>query len=155
MMIKILCCGNRYVCDDGLGCYIYQMLSMQKLSGDVSLFDIGLGGLSILDYFAGDDKVIIVDSVKLGKKPGLVYRLRRNDLCSNFGRMISLHDLSLMEVIEIGEILYPQKMPSEIIFFGIEVKTIDQYGTDLSPEVKQSVPVLLEQIIKEAGNIFL
>jgi hydrogenase maturation protease len=129
------------------------MLSRQKLPGDVSLFEVGLGGLAILDYFNGDDKVIIVDAVRLGKNPGFVYRLTESDLCSNLGGMISLHELSIVEVIKIGEILYPQKMPGEIIFFGIEAKVIDQYGTDLSPEVKQSVPVLIEQILKEVGKI--
>jgi hydrogenase maturation protease len=148
-MIKILCLGNQYACDDGLGWYIYQILSKEKLPKNVLLVNIGMAGLSVLEYFEADEKIIIVDSIKLGKKPGLIYRLTMDDICFNPGGMISLHDLSLKEVIKIGELLYPQNMPAEIIFFGIEAKTLNQYGTDLSPEVKQSIPGLLKQIIKE------
>ncbi|NUM33288.1 MAG: hydrogenase maturation protease [Candidatus Brocadiae bacterium] len=148
-MIKILCCGNQYASDDGVGHHIYQILSNIKLPEGIHLYYPGLAGLNLLDYFESNAIIIIVDAIRLGNPLGTIVRFTKENFPSLWQTGISLHSLGIIEAIKIGEILFPEKMPAQIVFFCIEGKQFEEYSTNLSTEVQEAIPSFIEQIMKE------
>ncbi len=66
---------------------------------------------------------IIIDAVQTGNEPpGTVYEFTEKELPPSDMFMLSLHDLNLVDTLNIGKIV--QKMPEEIIIIGIEVKRV-------------------------------
>jgi hydrogenase maturation protease len=146
--IKILGCGNTLVGDDGVGIRVIERLRKMKLPENVEVVDAGVGGLAILSWIEDADKVIIVDAVQTGNEPpGTVYEFTDKDLPPSNMFMLSLHDLNLVDTINVGRIV--QKMPGEIVIIGVEVKRVAEFTKELTPEVEAAVPEVLDLVLKE------
>ncbi len=61
--------------------------------------------------------------------------------------MLSLHDLNLVDTINIGRVV--QKMPEEIVIFGVEVKRIAEFSNEMSPEVEAAVKEVADLVMEE------
>jgi hydrogenase maturation protease len=148
-MIKIIGCGNILASDDGIGIEVIKKLKSKiKLSKDVEVIEAGLAGLNLLDYMSSEDKVIIVDAMVTKSKPGIIRKFTRDNLPPNETFPLSLHGLSIIDIIKFGETLYSTKLPSQIIIFGIEVKDISP-RVGLSREVSTVIPKVIDLILQE------
>jgi len=146
--IKILGCGNTLVGDDGVGIRIIERLRELKLPPNVEVIDAGVGGLAILSWIEDADKVIIVDAVQTGNEPpGTVYEFTDKELPPSNMFMLSLHDLNLVDTINVGRLV--QKMPGEIVIIGVEVKRVAEFTKELTPEVEAAIPEVLDLVLKE------
>ena len=74
-------------------------------------------GLSLLDYMANSDYVILIDAVAVGKKNNII-RLDKNQLLNNVERF-STHSLGVAEALAVGTQL--NAIPQDIDLIGIEV----------------------------------
>jgi hydrogenase maturation protease len=112
--------------------------SICELPPNVELIDAGVGGMAILSWIEDADKVIIIDSVQTNNEPpGTVYRFTDKELPPSDMFMLSLHDLNLVDTINIGRVV--QKMPDEIVIYGVEVKRVAEYTRELTPEVMREL----------------
>ncbi len=146
--IKLLGCGNTLRGDDGVGIRVIEKLQEMKLPGDVEIIDAGVGGMAILSWIEDADKVVIVDAVQTGNEPpGTVYMFTDKELPPSEMFMLSLHDLNLVDTINVGRVV--QKMPDEIVIIGVEVKRIAEFTKELTPEVEGAIPEVLDLVMKE------
>ncbi len=150
MKIKVLGCGNILSSDEGVGIHIIKRLRELKLPKNVEIIDAALGGIAILDLIKDAKKVIIADAVTtVDGEVGEVYRFEDKELLDRDTSTISFHNLNLVDIIKVGEIIQPEAMPDEIVVFGVEVESDGAFGMELSPRVRASVPIVVEMILAE------
>lgn len=152
--------GNILMGDEGVGVHIIQELqqnysSRVKTHSNTSRHSIEFidGGTSAIDVLlsVGDvDKLIIIDAVKKGGKPGDVYRIHSNFAGKTFGKLeknnTSMHDLGIIEALRISGAI--DQIPKEIILIGVEPKEIEP-KMELSAEVKKEIPKIMKVILSE------
>lgn len=147
-MILVIGCGNLLMGDDGFGIHVLEELEKSDLPENIKLIDIGTSSLDILHQLEGIDKVIIIDAVKSGNEPGVVYRLTEKDLLYPDLNFLSLHELKLEHTLSIGKKILGKKFPKEIIIFGVEVERIEG-RIELSPKLKKVLPKVVNLVFKE------
>lgn len=146
--VKVLGCGNVLVGDDGIGIRVIEKLRAMELPPDVEVIDAGVGGLAILNWIEDADRVIIIDAVQTGNEPpGTVYRFTDKELPPSNMFMLSLHDLNLVDTLNVGRLV--QKMPEEIVIIGVEVRRVAEFTKELTPEVEAAMPEVIDLVLKE------
>ncbi|HMK47366.1 MAG TPA: hydrogenase maturation protease [Methanocella sp.] len=149
--IKVLGIGNILVGDDGFGPRVLEELGKKQIPPNVELIDAGVGGMAILSWIEDADKIIIVDSVQTGNEPvGTVYRFTDKEMPPSDMFMLSLHDLNLIDTINIGRVV--QKMPAEIIIYGVEVIRLTEFTREMSPEVETAVTEVADLVMEEISK---
>jgi len=141
----ILGCGNLLLQDEGVGVHLIEYLKDKELPADVELLDGGTAGFSLVDFITQASKVVIVDAVKAGGRPGDIYCFGLEDFETEDSPKTSLHDITLKDVFAMAKKLGP--LP-KIRIIGIEPKSID-YGTELSAEISRLLPKIAELALKE------
>jgi len=145
--VAILGLGNILLKDEGFGVHVLKELEQQNLPENVELIDGGTASLDVLSALKDITKLIIVDSVTYGKEPGTTYCFRPDDLRAKaHSSTLSLHQMSVLE--SLSAVKKMGNLPEEIIVVGAEPKVID-WGLDLTPELKQKIPEVLNIIAKE------
>jgi hydrogenase maturation protease len=152
-VIKILGAGNYLMADDGVGIHILEKLERMNRS-DVELVNVGVGGLAILDYMEDADDVIIIDAVRGGGgEPGSIYKFTDKELPPANLFMMSLHDLSLVDTLRLGQEIQPELMPKNITIIGIEVERVEGICTDLSPRVEAAIDAVIQLVFAEIQRL--
>ncbi|HIH74213.1 MAG TPA: hydrogenase maturation protease [Methanosarcina sp.] len=154
--VRILGCGSPLMGNDGIGIRIIEALKKTELEGleGLDIADAGVCGLDLLNLLDGARKVIIVDAVLTGSRPGSVHRIKGRDLLegSEPHTLVSVHDLTITDVLRIGEQI--QSLP-EVIVIGIEIGEVaTEISTDISPEVLRSVDEAVKLIREEVSCTF-
>ncbi len=144
--VLVVCIGNELVADDGVGWAVYQELEKLVLPEGVRLVFLGLGGIDLLEALEGEDLLVVVDGVQLGKVPGTVHRW--DQLPYAPARPVSGHGIGVREALTIGTHLYPERIPQKTLLLGIEGRCFDRLGDGLSPEVAQAVPEVVRLIVQ-------
>ncbi len=152
-MSKILICGlgNKLKRDDGIGPCVVEELERQALPPDVSLIDFGTSGFRCALEIGGYDKVVFIDAIRAGKRPGRVHRivLEKEDLLdspslSSFA--VSLHESDLEKILATAALL--NNYPREVVVIGCEPKDIS-FGLDLSQEAKGAINKIIALVLEE------
>jgi len=153
MKTLVLGIGNPILGDDGVGVHVAQELAKQIKDDAITVEDASTGGLNLLDIIPGYDKVIIIDAIMTEEgEPGEIYRLRPEDFFKSVHLATSMHDANLPTVIEMGNKLIPEEMPSEIVIFAIEVEEIDKFTEEMTVKVKEAVPKVVDLVLGELGK---
>lgn len=140
--------GNPILCDDGVGNRVASELSKQLHRPDVTVIETSSAGLDFIDMLAGYDRAIIIDAIITARgKVGEIHRLPPSALNSTL-HSTSLHDISLGSAIEIGKRL-GNKMPEQIIIYGIEVQNVDTFSETCTAEVESAIPECIRKILRE------
>lgn len=145
--IVVIGVGNLLLKDEGIGIHVVQALQEIDLPPDVRLID---GGTSpdLIAYTRAGDKLIIVDAARAGGEPGMIYRFKPQDLAKEKAALTSAHEMGVVENLKLMSLTGNE--PKEIIIIGIEPKEID-FGTELTPELRQKVPQIVKVVLKEMG----
>lgn len=141
----IYCVGNIYRSDDAVGPIISENLRKQNLHG-VKLLEIDNDGLSIIQEWSNNDKVIIVDASFSNQPAGTIFRfdlLREQVPYSRFN--FSTHNLNFADTIKLAKQL--DNLPTELRLFAIEGKSFN-LGTEVTPEVIEASNVVSKEIIE-------
>jgi hydrogenase maturation protease len=143
--LAVIGVGNLLLKDEGIGVHITRALQQIDIPHGIKIID---GGTSPdLPYYLKDvDKLIIIDAVKAGDKPGTVYRFHPHDVNIESERVISVHELSLEQSLKIMSLMGSE--PKEVVIIGIEPKEID-WGIELSAELQQKIPEIVNIVLNE------
>ena len=140
--------GNILLTDEGLGVHILKELSKKKLPKEVELAEIGTAVFELVRFMDGKDKVIIVDAIVSDEAPGTIYKLTPKELkSSRKNQLASLHQFGICEAIETSA---QMGNTPEIVIFGVVPKDYQSIGTELTLELKKSIPKIIQEILKEA-----
>ncbi|WP_290901659.1 hydrogenase maturation protease, partial [Ferroglobus sp.] len=71
--------GNPLAGDDAIGIEIVKRLKKLKLPREVDVVEGGTLSFQLINFFDNYDKIVVVDAVKSGKKPGSVVRIEMKD----------------------------------------------------------------------------
>ena len=146
--VAIIGIGNLLFKDEGIGVHTIRALEAVEVPAHVDLELID-GGTSpdlaaLLDNAL--DKLVIIDAVKAGGKPGKIYRIKPEDLALEESKEISAHELGLRQNLKM--MLLSGKKPKEVVIIGVEPEEIG-WGTDLSPLLEQKMPQIIKAICEE------
>jgi len=148
MSVAIVGTGNILMRDEGVGVRVIEELQRREKLDGAHLFDAGTAIMDIWDELMSFDRVIIVDAVRGGQKPGTIYKFKPEDIGQKFEspKNLSLHQISLLEIIAM-EKLSSGKSP-DITIIGIEPEIIET-GLELSPAIKEKVSLVADMVLKE------
>jgi hydrogenase maturation protease len=144
--VLVIGIGNEFRSDDGAGIVCARKLK-EKVDSNVSVIENDGDGAKLMELWKGFDKVILIDSISLGAKPGTIHNIKANE--TEFPKENSIHSSHLFgiaEAIETSKIL--NKLPENLIIYGIEGKSYD-LGDNISDEVKNAIEKAVTEIQKE------
>lgn len=142
MAVLIMGIGNYLMGDEGVGVHLAQRLAQEALPEGVDVLDGGTGGFFLMEYFENYPVVILVDAT-LDERPTGTIRLIEPRFASDFPRAMSTHDIGLRDLVEGLAIL--GKLP-QIYLFAVSIAQVQPQQIELSPEIEQIMPDLLEQV---------
>lgn len=155
MKTIIIGLGNPILKDDGVGAQVAYRLQTQLASWnseDLSIIEASVGGLRLMESMQGFDRAFIIDAIKSnnGAQPGTIYRMSLDDLrhISPTQHIASTHDTTLITAHQFGQKI-GLKLPKEIVIYAIEAEVVDEFGEELTPNVEQAIPEVINQIIGE------
>lgn len=98
--------------------------------------EVGTAVLHALHLLEWADKVLAIDDMQTGGRPGTVYAFGTEDVASR-GVQVSLHELNFLAALD----FLKGRTKPEILIFGVEPEQID-YSLDLTPAVAAALPEL-------------
>ena len=140
--ILILGIGNYLMADEGLGVHLAERILKMELPPGVDVLDGGTGGFHLLEYFEQYEQVIIVDAT-LDDRPAGTVRLIKPRFAADFPQAMSTHDIGLKDLV--GALQLLGTMP-EIDLFVVSIKSIQEQGIELSPEISVAIDTLIGDI---------
>ena len=148
--IKIIGCGNILAFDDGVGIHIIRRLRREILPEWVTIGELGNPGQMSVQLVAGADKLIVIDAYQ--GEVGQGGFIRRQfphdaDLKSIFSQTI--HALYLSQIFETKDDAFSDKLPQEIIVFGVKILERNKFGVGLSYEVFAFLQGVINAILQE------
>lgn len=146
MKTLVLGLGNELFGDDGVGIHIIRRLKKEKddLFSNIDLIETSISGLALLDVIADYDRLIVIDTIKKIKpQTGKIRVFNLNELRHVPGP--SPHYVSFPQMIALGK-KWGLKMPSLIKIIAVEAKNIYKLGEELSPEIKDVIPDVIEKV---------
>lgn len=153
--ILVLGLGNILLQDEGVGVHVAQCLQQQSLPGNVEIVDAGTAALDVLLLAEGIQRLVIIDAMRAGGKPGTIYVARMsvqetNQLTQFFtqpdGWKISLHQAGLLDALAAAKAI--GRAPQEIVIVGVEPKEVNS-GLELTDEVERRIPEIIDAVLKE------
>ena len=148
----VLGVGNRIMTDDAVGLEALAALERgYRLPAAVDLVDGGTLGLDLLVHIEGYPRVLVLDCVMLGREPGTVVRVERDEIPAVLGRCLSPHQVGLQDLLGVLQLL--DRTPERLTVIGVEPERIDP-GLDLSAPVRAALPRMLEAaagVLREWG----
>lgn len=142
--------GNPLLSDEGIGSHAIARLRRRRLPSGTQLCDAGVSLEAALSLAEGFDKMVIVDAVKGGDRPGAIYRFTLEELeagrASDYCFRLSLHEMDVPKAIALERLVV--NLPKQIIFIGMEPKTISP-GEKLSRAVEKKMGLLVSCILQE------
>ena len=132
--LLVLGVGNTLLGDDGFGPRAIEAL---EAAGDLPpgtrLLDGGTRGLLLLPEIEDAERLIVIDGVDLGWRPGEVRRLAEEEVPPGFGAAVSPHEVGLCDLMALCRLR--GTTPHEVILWGVQVVRTDP-GPGLSREVE-------------------
>ena len=144
--IMIIGCGNLLLRDEGFGIHVVKELTEMKLPKNVEVCDAGTVGWAILDVLHDADKVVVIDSMKLGLKPGTIKKFDLRNLPEHSIFLSWPHEWDLLSVLKLGGKI--SALP-ELTVIGVEAREVDKYEIGLSNELEAAKEKVIKMILDE------
>lgn len=146
--IVVVGVGNLLLSDEGVGLHIIDNLSQIPIPSYVNIIDCGCDLLSLTSYLNKPQKIIVIDAIRAGGKPGEIYRFDYTELGTTQAEMHSAHQVGAADALRLLTQIYPALANSEITVIGIEPKAIE-LSTNLSEEVRESIAHVTRTVLDE------
>ena len=127
--------GNPWRHDDGAGLEVARRVGGVMHEGDCT---------RLVDAWAGQDEVAVVDATSSGGPPGAVYRFAASDRpLPEVPLRSSTHAFGVADAVELGRAL--GRLPRELRVYAIEGVDFG-IGQGLTPDVERAVEELATQL---------
>jgi hydrogenase maturation protease len=137
--IAVVGVGNLLMCDEGVGVHALTGLRDSDLDArGVRWIDGGTDAWGALLEARGCRHLVVIDAIRAESEPGTIYCLSPDRL-KNCGGQLSLHDVSLMQLLAFEEAMGHAFETARIV--GMEPERIEQ-GLELSPRCRRALPRL-------------
>ncbi len=135
--------GSPLMGDDGLGLVALERLRAGGVPVGVTLADGGTWGLNLLPMIEAADRVLFIDAVHGGWKPGQVACLEGDAIPRFLQTKLSPHQIDLREVLAVAE--FRGTLPDELVVYGMEPDSV-VLRTGLSPVVERRLAELVSAV---------
>ncbi len=143
----VLGLGNTLNRDEGLGVQALKLLDAQfGAQTDFELLDGGVLGLNLLMIVEECSHLLILDAVNVGKAPGTVAELKKEEIPLYAGVKLSQHQITFQEVLGLANIR--GYLPRYLHLVGIQPEDIS-VGLELSECVRRALP----EVVSRAMNV--
>lgn len=147
MSILVLGIGNLLMADDGVGVRVAQGLaSRYRFPSGVKVLDGGTLGLDLLPRLEGVERLLVVDAVETGDKPGTMVRLTGEEIPLALETKVSPHQMGLKDLLTVAALM--GNIPHEMVLWGVQPASIE-LDMALTPDVAERVPLLEEKVLEE------
>ncbi len=143
--------GNLLLTDDGVGVLAAQKLMEEEFPENVTVMDGGTFTQDIFYLFEGYDTVLILDIVHANGEPGTIYRLSESDLVDNEKQRLSIHDIDLIDSVNMAELLLGKRPNLQVL--GMEPADYTTWNVGLSPKVQAKFDDYLNVARKEIATL--
>ncbi len=151
MKTLILGLGNDILTDDGVGLHVARKLKETTSGNNVTVSEASVSGLGLIDLLSGYDAVIVIDAIQTKQgKPGQIYRLDSKNL-GETRHTASTHNINFASALAFGQKL-GVALPKKLIIFAIEAADVNTFSEECTPDVKNSIPLCVEMILKEINQ---
>jgi hydrogenase maturation protease len=144
--VLILGVGNLLMTDDGFGVHVINELRKYPFPSNVSIIEAGIVSHQLLPEFHAADLLIFVDAIEAGDTPGSIFRFRPEDMRFMSNIKASLHDMSLIDVLNMTELT--GKRP-ETIIIAVQPKDVKTVSMELNEEIRAVIPKVIKLIYEE------
>lgn len=142
----VLGLGNTLNRDEGLGVQALKLLDAQiGFQTEFELLDGGVLGLNLLMIVEECSHLLILDAVNVGKAPGTVAELKKEEIPLYAGVKLSQHQITFQEVLGLANIR--GYLPQHLHLVGIQPEDIS-VGLELSECVSNALPEVVSRAIK-------
>jgi hydrogenase maturation protease len=144
--VLVLGLGNLIHSDDGVGVH-----AIQRLQGDPSvppwatLMDGGTHGLSLVPHISGFQRLLVIDAIDVGEKPGTLIKLE-GEAVEKMPSKPSVHQLGFADLMIAMKVL--GEPPPEVVVFGVQPQSTE-WSTELTPPVDSGLSELLPAVIAQ------
>lgn len=156
--IGIVGLGSVLMGDDALGPYAVELLASRwRFPDGVSVLDAGTPGPDLVDYLAGLDAAIVVDTVRpvsksgVSEPPGTVLLYRSDEVMAlPTSPRMSPHDPDLRQALLTAELA--GEAPAEVLLVGVVPARVE-LGTELSTPVRESLAAVESVVVAELARL--
>jgi hydrogenase maturation protease len=141
--------GNPYMKDDGIGIQVADEISRRELGPSVLVYSYYALDLSLLSFFLNASRVIIIDALKSGNRPGTVSTFSIESTKTPFLELPNLHELQLFDIMDLAS--QTGVLPPNIMIVGIEPADCDA-GEGLTREVSEAIPNVISTVVRLIGK---
>ncbi|MCP4606613.1 MAG: hydrogenase maturation protease [Proteobacteria bacterium] len=147
MKTLIVGIGNTILGDDGVGVHAVRQLQARASCDSVDIIELGTGGLSLLDFANGYDRLIVLDAMVSGVEPGTIYELEGEDVVRTV-HLGSSHEADLLTALAMGKELLGKHMPKDVVVIAVEAMNLNTFSEQLTQEVEAALPEMLKRVEK-------
>lgn len=138
----ILGVGNLLLKDEGVGIHVIHALEKEPLPASVTCMDGGTGGLHLIGWLEGYERILMIDATLDEHPPGTV-RVIRPQYAADYPPLMSAHEIGLKDMIDV--LILTGDLP-EIHLLVISVADLGKVEMTLSPEVEAAIPEVIRKI---------
>lgn len=140
--------GNPYMRDDGIGIQAARSLRGKNLGDRVFIYETQGMELSLLWQFKGARKIVVLDALKSGQRPGTVTRHTVVPDENQASRLPNLHALQLYDLFDLAT--GAELLPCPVVIIGVEPEDCSP-GEGLTGRLADALPMVVKAAIKELG----
>ncbi len=142
--IAVLGLGNLVHSDDGVGVHaIHELQRDARVPPGTVLLDGGTQGLALIPHISGFPRLLVIDAVDVGEKPGTVVRFDGKALDGLPGKA-SVHQLGFADLMVAMKLL-GESLP-EVVVMGVQPLSTE-WSAELTPPISDALPALLDAVI--------
>lgn len=146
MRTLVIGIGNLLRTDDGVGIHVVNLL--KELYPKVDTLDAAMGSIEIIEAMRGYERAIIVDAIETGAEPGTIFRV--NFTGGEKPLVVThSHGTDLVTTLNLGQRLYPDEMPREIIIIAVEAEDTTTINDIPTPKVQRAIEITVQEIINK------
>jgi hydrogenase maturation protease len=148
--VLLLGVGNILLGDDGFGVHLINSLADTPFPPNIQVQEAGTVSHQLIPLFRELDHLIIIDVVDAKDRPGSIFRFSPEDLQYTKEQMVSLHQVSLIDVLTMAELTGGRPKTTII---AVQPQDVTNWSLELTEPVKGAIPRVKELIMEELKKI--
>ncbi len=149
--VCIACVGNELAGDDGVGMRMGRILQTLPLPDSAHVRFYPQVDLDLIDDLLAAKRFILCDATRIGAAPGTVSTFKLEEVTRFSRQPYCCHGIGLSDLVLIATELAPPGWHWDVHLVGVEVQSVDEFGTQLSSAVQSALPEALRHVLNLIG----